>query len=99
MGIVHTNYLEYIKREKNGALQAFFVKHINNWVTRAYCHKVYEDLRFLCFNFGFQILYLRVLALIIRCMVLNQFSYLICLFFNSLVVQYLAISKCFTIFI
>ncbi|KAF6158992.1 hypothetical protein GIB67_042073 [Kingdonia uniflora] len=40
VGIVHTNYLEYIKREKNGALQAFFVKHINNWVTRAYCDKV-----------------------------------------------------------
>ncbi|KAI6696519.1 hypothetical protein NL676_016638 [Syzygium grande] len=40
VGVVHTNYLEYIKREKNGALQAFFVKHINNWVTRAYCNKV-----------------------------------------------------------
>ncbi|KAI4369125.1 hypothetical protein MLD38_017610 [Melastoma candidum] len=40
VGIVHTNYLEYIKREKNGALQAFLVKHINNWVTRAYCNKV-----------------------------------------------------------
>ncbi|CAM0909468.1 unnamed protein product [Alopecurus aequalis] len=40
VGIVHTNYLEYIKREKNGALQAFLVKHINNWVTRAYCDKV-----------------------------------------------------------
>ncbi|CAI9097601.1 OLC1v1034070C3 [Oldenlandia corymbosa var. corymbosa] len=40
VGIVHTNYLEYIKRERNGALQAFFVKHINNWVTRAYCDKV-----------------------------------------------------------
>ncbi|XVE96291.1 hypothetical protein REPUB_Repub02eG0208500 [Reevesia pubescens] len=40
VGIVHTNYLEYIKREKNGAIQAFLVKHINNWVTRAYCHKV-----------------------------------------------------------
>ncbi|KAM0065476.1 putative digalactosyldiacylglycerol synthase [Helianthus debilis subsp. tardiflorus] len=40
VGVVHTNYLEYIKREKNGALQAFFVKHINNWVTRAYCDKV-----------------------------------------------------------
>ncbi|KAJ0714692.1 putative digalactosyldiacylglycerol synthase [Helianthus annuus] len=40
VGIVHTNYLEYIKREKNGALQAFFVKHINNLVTRAYCDKV-----------------------------------------------------------
>ncbi|KAK6944119.1 hypothetical protein RJ641_025221, partial [Dillenia turbinata] len=42
VGIVHTNYLEYIKREKNGALQAFLVKHINNWVTRAYCHKVVD---------------------------------------------------------
>ncbi|KAL4277232.1 hypothetical protein HN51_060243 [Arachis hypogaea] len=40
VGVVHTNYLEYIKREKNGALQAFFVKHINNWVARAYCNKV-----------------------------------------------------------
>ncbi|PIN18752.1 Digalactosyldiacylglycerol synthase [Handroanthus impetiginosus] len=40
VGIVHTNYLEYIKREKNGALQAFLVKHINNLVVRAYCHKV-----------------------------------------------------------
>ncbi|KAI3512002.1 hypothetical protein L1887_19164 [Cichorium endivia] len=40
VGVVHTNYLEYIKREKNGALQAFFVKHINNWVSRAYCDKV-----------------------------------------------------------
>ncbi|KAI4348883.1 hypothetical protein L6164_009549 [Bauhinia variegata] len=40
VGIVHTNYIEYIKREKNGAFQAFLVKHINNWVVRAYCHKV-----------------------------------------------------------
>lgn len=40
VGVVHTNYLEYIKREKNGALQAFLVKHVNNWVTRAYCDKV-----------------------------------------------------------
>ncbi|XP_010247123.1 PREDICTED: digalactosyldiacylglycerol synthase 1, chloroplastic [Nelumbo nucifera] len=40
VGVVHTNYLEYIKREKYGAFQAFLVKHINNWVARAYCHKV-----------------------------------------------------------
>uniref|UniRef100_A0A2P2K4D7 Digalactosyldiacylglycerol synthase 1, chloroplastic n=1 Tax=Rhizophora mucronata TaxID=61149 RepID=A0A2P2K4D7_RHIMU len=40
IGVVHTNYLEYIKRERNGALQAFLVKHINNLVTRAYCNKV-----------------------------------------------------------
>lgn len=40
VGVVHTNYLEYIKREKNGAIQAFLVKHINNWVSRAYCSKI-----------------------------------------------------------
>ncbi|KAJ6820899.1 digalactosyldiacylglycerol synthase 1, chloroplastic [Iris pallida] len=40
VGVVHTNYLEYIKRENNGAIKGFFVKHINNLVTRAYCHKV-----------------------------------------------------------
>ncbi|CAA7406597.1 unnamed protein product [Spirodela intermedia] len=40
IGIVHTNYLEYVKREKNGLIQAFFLKHINNWVTHIYCHKI-----------------------------------------------------------
>lgn len=40
VGVVHTNYLEYIKREKFGAFQAFLVKHINNIVARAYCDKV-----------------------------------------------------------
>lgn len=40
VGIVHTNYLEYVKREKNGAVQAFFLEHINNWMVRAYCNKV-----------------------------------------------------------
>ncbi|XP_057496513.1 digalactosyldiacylglycerol synthase 2, chloroplastic-like [Actinidia eriantha] len=40
VGIVHTNYLEYVKREKNGQLQAFFLKYINSWVVNIYCHKV-----------------------------------------------------------
>ncbi|KAK7295020.1 hypothetical protein RJT34_17923 [Clitoria ternatea] len=40
IGIIHTNYLEYVKREKNGALQAFFLKYLNNWVVGIYCHKV-----------------------------------------------------------
>jgi len=48
VGVVHTNYLEYIKREKNGALQAFLVKHINNWVTRAYCDKVHCFTKLFC---------------------------------------------------
>ncbi|KAH7315134.1 hypothetical protein KP509_21G036000 [Ceratopteris richardii] len=40
VGIVHTNYLEYIKREQNGALQAFLVEHINNWIARVHCNKI-----------------------------------------------------------
>lgn len=40
IGIIHTNYLEYVRREKNGRLQAFFLKHINTWVVGIYCHKV-----------------------------------------------------------
>lgn len=39
IGVVHTNYLEYVRREKN-AFQAFLVKQINNWVVSIYCHKV-----------------------------------------------------------
>ena len=40
VGVVHTNYLEYVKREKNGKLQAFLLRHVNNWVVRIYCNKV-----------------------------------------------------------
>uniref|UniRef100_A0A1D1YEM4 Digalactosyldiacylglycerol synthase 2, chloroplastic n=1 Tax=Anthurium amnicola TaxID=1678845 RepID=A0A1D1YEM4_9ARAE len=40
IGVVHTNYLEYVKREKNGHVQAFFLKYVNNWVTHIYCHKI-----------------------------------------------------------
>lgn len=40
IGVVHTNYLEYVKREKNGEIQAFVLKHLNNWVTQIYCHKI-----------------------------------------------------------
>lgn len=40
IGIVHTNYLEYVKREKNG-MQAFFLKHVNSWLVNIYCHKVF----------------------------------------------------------
>lgn len=40
VGVVHTNYLEYVRREKNGRLQAFFLKYINSWVVNIYCHKV-----------------------------------------------------------
>ncbi|KAJ6799691.1 putative digalactosyldiacylglycerol synthase 2, chloroplastic [Iris pallida] len=40
IGVVHTNYLEYVRREKNGYLQAFLLKYINSWVIDIYCHKV-----------------------------------------------------------
>lgn len=40
IGVVHTNYLEYVKREKNGYVQAFLLKHVNSWVIDIYCHKV-----------------------------------------------------------
>ncbi|XP_057532232.1 digalactosyldiacylglycerol synthase 2, chloroplastic [Amaranthus tricolor] len=39
IGVVHTNYLEYVKREKN-VVQAFLLKHVNSWVISIYCHKV-----------------------------------------------------------
>ncbi|KAG5219130.1 UDP-galactose:MGDG galactosyltransferase family protein [Salix suchowensis] len=39
IGIIHTNYLEYIKREKNGRIKAMGVKFINSWVVEIYCHK------------------------------------------------------------
>lgn len=40
IGIVHTNYLEYVKREKYGRAYAFLLKYMNNWVVDIYCHKV-----------------------------------------------------------
>lgn len=40
VGVVHTNYLEYVRREKNGRVQAFLLKNINSWVVNIYCHKV-----------------------------------------------------------
>nr|XP_048334102.1 digalactosyldiacylglycerol synthase 2, chloroplastic-like [Ziziphus jujuba var. spinosa] len=40
IGIIHTNYLEYVKREKNGKVRAFLLKYLNSWVVGIYCHKV-----------------------------------------------------------
>ncbi|XP_051122722.1 digalactosyldiacylglycerol synthase 2, chloroplastic [Andrographis paniculata] len=40
VGVVHTNYLEYVRREKNGEFQAFLLKYMNNWVVYIYCHRV-----------------------------------------------------------
>lgn len=40
IGIIHTNYLEYVKREKNGRMKALLLKYGNSWVVGIYCHKV-----------------------------------------------------------
>lgn len=40
IGIIHTNYLEYVKREKNGRMISFLLKYMNDWVVGIYCHKV-----------------------------------------------------------
>ncbi|KAL8172483.1 hypothetical protein V2J09_024287 [Rumex salicifolius] len=39
IGVIHTNYLEYVRREKN-SMQAYVLKHMNSWVITIYCHKV-----------------------------------------------------------
>nr|GMD62368.1 digalactosyldiacylglycerol synthase 2, chloroplastic-like [Ipomoea batatas] len=39
VGIVHTNYPEYVKRERNG-LEALLLKYVNTWVVNIYCHRV-----------------------------------------------------------
>ena len=40
VGVVHTNYLEYVKREHNGLMKERALRTINQWVCRAYCDKV-----------------------------------------------------------
>ncbi len=40
VGVVHTNYLEYARREVNGGVKEAVLRFVNNWVVRAYCHKV-----------------------------------------------------------
>ena len=40
VGVVHTNYLDYARREESGAAKEVLLRHINSWVTRIHCHKV-----------------------------------------------------------
>ncbi|KAL5217373.1 hypothetical protein ABZP36_018057 [Zizania latifolia] len=40
IGVIHTNYIAYVKREKNGQAIACFMKYMNTWVSRIYCHKI-----------------------------------------------------------
>ncbi|XVF73253.1 hypothetical protein PTKIN_Ptkin12aG0186700 [Pterospermum kingtungense] len=42
IGVIHTNYVGYVKRERNGRFQfhAVLLKYVNTWVVSIYCHKV-----------------------------------------------------------
>ena len=40
VGIVHTNYLDYARREEGGDIKEKLLKTINSWVCQAHCHKV-----------------------------------------------------------
>lgn len=39
MGIAHTNYVEYARRDR-GEASAQFLKHLNSFVCALHCHKV-----------------------------------------------------------
>ena len=40
VGIIHTNYLDYARREEQGDVKEKFLKALNSWVCRIHCHKV-----------------------------------------------------------
>lgn len=37
---MHTNYLDYARREEGGETKAKLLEAYNNWVCRVHCHKV-----------------------------------------------------------
>ncbi|GMH36656.1 hypothetical protein BSKO_04529 [Bryopsis sp. KO-2023] len=40
VGIMHTNYLDYARREENGEVKEGILHRVNQWVTRVHCHHV-----------------------------------------------------------
>ncbi|MEW5309345.1 MAG: hypothetical protein WDW38_001239 [Sanguina aurantia] len=40
VGVMHTNYLDYARREEGGAMKEAFLKTMNSWMCRVHCHKV-----------------------------------------------------------
>ncbi|KFM26760.1 Digalactosyldiacylglycerol synthase 1, chloroplastic [Auxenochlorella protothecoides] len=40
VGVMHTNYLDYARREEHGWAKELVLKHVNRLVCRAHCHKV-----------------------------------------------------------
>lgn len=49
VGVVHTNYLDYARREEGGNMKEFILRHVNQWVCRIYCHKVCQKITSLSF--------------------------------------------------
>lgn len=45
VGVMHTNYIDYARREENGALKEIAVGTLNQIVTRLHCDKVRSGLR------------------------------------------------------
>ncbi|CAD7702680.1 unnamed protein product [Ostreobium quekettii] len=40
VGIMHTNYIDYARREENGEVKARILHRVNQWVTRIHCDQV-----------------------------------------------------------
>ena len=40
VGVCHTNYLDYARREHAGQVKSTLLKRLNQWVCRAYCDKI-----------------------------------------------------------
>jgi len=40
VGIMHTNYIDYARREENGDVKARILHRVNQWVTRIHCDQV-----------------------------------------------------------
>mmetsp|Transcript_13067 Transcript_13067/g.32271 ORF Transcript_13067/g.32271 Transcript_13067/m.32271 type:complete len:719 (+) Transcript_13067:91-2247(+) len=40
LGIVHTNYLEYIRRQRNGGVMEAWVRFYNQCIVREHCHRI-----------------------------------------------------------
>ena len=40
VGVCHTNYLDYARRENGGQMKSSLLKRVNQWVCRAYCDKI-----------------------------------------------------------
>lgn len=73
IGVVHTNYLEYVKRERNGYIHAFLLKHINSWVTDIYCHKV-STFNFYYIFLGLHVFKVLFYSILLVCIFLKFFS-------------------------